>query len=120
MRAVAIFGICLFVLLAPAAMAVKIEVANDPAVDHWSFKPVSLPPVPRSIDDVSGSESIDRFVSQQLSESGLSMSPRAEAITLLRRVSFVLTGLPPTPDDVQRFLADPDGVDAAYRRAVDR
>lgn len=107
-----------------AAWPGQMDEGSDLVVDHWSFHPVSPTPVPQSIDDSptlqSASDSIDRFVIEKLSESGLAMSQPAEAITLLRRVSFVLTGLPPTPEHVGLFLTDPEGVESAYRRAVDR
>ena len=85
---------------------------------HWSFVPPAmavLPPVqkagwPRN--------AIDRFVLARLEKEGLAPSPEAEKTTLLRRVSFDLTGLPPTPGELEAFLSDtrPD----AYERVVDR
>ena len=61
---------------------------------------------------------IDAFILARLEREGIEPSPEADRVTLLRRLSFDLTGLPPTPEEVEAFLADnrPD----AYERAVDR
>ncbi len=83
---------------------------------HWSFQPIpSEVPVP-SIDNVQ--HPIDAFVRQRLQREGLSHSPVADKSTLIRRLSFALTGLPPTTEQVDTFLAD-DSPDA-YERLVDR
>ncbi|MCB1224608.1 MAG: PSD1 domain-containing protein [Verrucomicrobiales bacterium] len=68
--------------------------------DHWSFKPLSTRPAdPRSLDD---------FIDAKLKEKGLHRSPPAPPIDWLRRVTFDLTGLPPTPEQVEDFAANPD------------
>jgi hypothetical protein len=83
---------------------------------HWSF----IPPVRRPIDAV-GSSAIDYFIAQKMSEVGLKMSPDAAPETLIRRVSLDLIGLPPTPAEVDAFIAaaaqDPE---TAYQELVDR
>ncbi|MEO1529241.1 MAG: PSD1 and planctomycete cytochrome C domain-containing protein [Planctomycetota bacterium] len=84
---------------------------------HWAF----IPPVRPSPPMVSGEwirNPIDQFVLARLVDEGLAPSERADRVTLLRRVSLDLTGLPPSPDEVEVFLSDtsPD----AYERAVDR
>ncbi len=86
----------------------------------WSFQPLSQPPVP-SLTDLPRSElhnPIDPFVIEQLAASDLKQSAAADKRTLIRRVSFDLLGLPPSPDEVAAFLADdqPD----AYERLVDQ
>src|SRR5688572_20716296 len=86
--------------------------------EHWAYvKPVSpqLPAVTRS--DWARA-AIDRFVLARLEREKLTPSPEASKSTLLRRVTFDLTGLPPTPEELDAFLADtaPD----AYERVVDR
>ena len=73
----------------PAAEAV--------ALTHWSFLPVKRP---------DSSPDIDEFIQHQLKEKGLSPSPEADRPTLIRRLYLVMTGLPPTPDEVARFVAD--------------
>ncbi len=67
--------------------------------DHWSYKPFSVPAGDRSIDD---------FIQQRLAEAGLERNPPADARTLVRRIYFDLTGLPPTPSDVAEFVREPD------------
>jgi hypothetical protein len=80
---------------------------------HWAFFPPQRPRVPDPL-----SNPIDGFVLTRLMREGLSPSPSTDKTTLLRRVSLDLTGLPPTPDEVDAFLAD-DSPDA-YEKAVDR
>lgn len=82
---------------------------------HWSFQPIRTPELPTGSQEPNP---IDRFVERKLSEKGLSFSPEADRITLIRRASFDLTGLPPTPEQVEEFVNDsaPD----AYERLIDR
>jgi hypothetical protein len=80
----------------------------------WSFQPVKAPTVPHN----SGATAIDRFVLQALSAKGLKPVRPADRRTLIRRATLDLTGLPPTPEEVDAFVADraPD----AFARVVDR
>jgi hypothetical protein len=94
--------------------------AGAPTSRHWAFEPVNKVEVPAARPgwtDHDGNE-IDRFVREQLDENGLEPMPQAERTTLLRRVTLDLTGLPPTPAEVESFLNDqsPD----AWERVVDR
>ncbi len=90
----------------------------------WSLQPLRRPAVPEPSADAFATWSgwscnpIDRFILQGLLDHGLSPAPEADKATLIRRVAFDLTGLPPSPDEVDAFLADdrPD----AYERLVDR
>jgi len=86
--------------------------------EHWAFQPLSRPqpPVVKQADWCRNP--IDQFIRNRLDQAGLSPAEPADKVTLLRRVTFDLTGLPPTPADVDRFLADksPD----AYEQLVDR
>ena len=79
----------------------------------WAFQPVRRPPVP-----LGSRNPIDAFLLAKLSDKGLSFALPAEKLTLLRRVTFDLTGLPPTPDEVDAFLKD-TSVDA-YEKTVER
>ncbi len=90
----------------------------DAAAKHWAFQPMVLPPVPRLPNDDWSSTSLDRFVLAKMREAGLSPSQSADKRTLLRRVSFDLIGLPPTPDELKEFLAD--GSPNAFEKVVDR
>jgi hypothetical protein len=80
---------------------------------HWSFATVVKPAAPGE-----GGNPIDRFVLARLRERGLSPAPEASKETLIRRVTLALTGLPPTVEEVDAFLADTSA--DAYARVVDR
>ncbi len=84
----------------------------------WSFQPVNRQPLPR-VETASWPRGrIDVFVLAAMEQHGLTPAPQANRATLIRRLCFDLTGLPPTPDEVRRFVDD-DSPDA-YRRLVDR
>jgi hypothetical protein len=85
---------------------------------HWSFMPPVRPPLPAVKNRAWPRNFIDHHVLARLEKEGLAPSQEAGRITLLRRVTLDLTGLPPTPAEVDAFLADtrPD----AYEKAVDR
>jgi len=78
------------------------------AVDHWAFKPPVKPAVPNVAHAPKAwpRNDIDAFVLEGLSKQGLRPSPAADRTTLLRRLSLDLTGLPPTPSEIDAFLAD--------------
>ncbi len=86
--------------------------------EHWAF----VPPVKPTPPEVESAEwvrnPIDNFIAAKLETMGLSPTPEASRRTLIRRLSLDLTGLPPTPDDVDDFLADTSP--EAYERLVDR
>ncbi len=85
---------------------------------HWSFRPVHKPAVPAVKDSAAVRTSVDAFVLADLEKKGLRLSAPADLRTLLRRVTFDLTGLPPTPEEVDAFLADRSA--DAYEKVVDR
>jgi hypothetical protein len=88
-----------------------------PKLTHWAFRPVSRPAVPSPrLGPVRNP--IDAFVLARLEKEGLRPSPEADKVTLIRRVTLDLTGLPPTPDEVDAFLADT--APHAYEKVVDR
>ena len=94
--------------------------ANDKS-DLWSLKPLVRPEIPGgppSRQDSNPAEIIDRFVRQKRDELHFTGSAEADRRTLLRRVSFDLIGLPPTPEEIDRFLADPNP--HAYEKWVDQ
>ena len=86
--------------------------------DWWSLQPVRRVDPPTSPDDVRARTPIDSFVRQKLKANGLSLAPEADRRTLIRRLSFDLLGLPPSPAEVEAFVADPAA--DAYERLVDR
>ena len=83
----------------------------------WSFRPLRRPPVPEGDADWARNE-VDHFVSVKLSEKGLRPSAEADRVTLIRRLSYNLHGLPPGPTQVDAFVNDPSP--GAYERLVDR
>ena len=85
---------------------------------HWAFLPPARPSVPGVGDAANVRNPIDAFILDRLRREGLGPSPETDRATLIRRASLDLTGLPPSPGDVDAFLADP-GPDA-YERLVDR
>jgi hypothetical protein len=85
---------------------------------HWSFAAVHRPAPPPVKNESAVCNSIDRFVLARLEQEGLSPAAEADRATLIRRVTYDLTGLPPTPAEVDAFLAD--NADGAYERVVDR
>ena len=89
-----------------------------PWQDHWAFAPPRQDVIPNVTDKAWLKTPVDLFVRSRLEQAGLAASPAADKRTLLRRVTFDLTGLPPTIDEVNEFLAD-DSSDA-YARAVNR
>ncbi|MEX2112295.1 MAG: DUF1553 domain-containing protein, partial [Pirellulales bacterium] len=87
-------------------------------LDWWSLRPLRQPPVPAVNDARRARTPIDAFVLQRLQARGLSLSEDADAATIVRRATFDLTGLPPTPEEVERFVANPS--DDAYEKLIDR
>ena len=90
----------------------------DPAARHWAFQPLSRPAVPKVRKASWVRTGMDAFILAALEAKGLSPTPEADRRTLLRRVTHDLTGLPPTPEEMESFLKDRS--DKAYSRVVDR
>jgi hypothetical protein len=85
---------------------------------HWSLiKPVAAPLPPVKLNSWPRN-AIDHFILARLEQEGLTPSPEADRISLIRRVTLDLTGLPPTPAEVDAFVADPS--DSAYDKVIDR
>lgn len=91
--------------------------------DHWAFVPPHRPPVPRPAPSNAGAPTaavhpVDAFIEDRLQREHLTPLPQASPTTLVRRVTLDLTGLPPTPEEVDAFLADASP--KAYEKLVDR
>ncbi len=82
---------------------------------HWAYTPVSKPAVPGSS---TGLSPIDAFLNQRHKQLGLPQAPEADPVTLIRRVTLDLTGLPPSPDDIKAYVANP--TKQTYTAYVDR
>ncbi len=85
---------------------------------HWSYLPLKRPPVPSVTHVSSTNNPIDAFVLKELEAFDLTLAPATDRTTLIRRVTFDLTGLPPTSAEVDAFVAD--NKTGAYERLVDR
>ncbi len=88
------------------------------AADHWSLLPVRRAPLPVVARMAWSSSPIDAWIRRRLEQVPLTPSGPADKVTLLRRATYDLTGLAPTPDAINDFLADPS--DDAFDRVVDR
>jgi hypothetical protein len=102
---------CLVLLMAasPAAFAASLDSANKARPvpgNHWSFKPVIRSELPVTRNTSWPQTGLDRFILARLEKEGLQPAPEADRLTWLRRVSFDLTGLPPSPEQVAAFLKD--------------
>ncbi len=87
-------------------------------LDWWSLQPIRRPPLPQVRDRSWIRDPIDAFILARLESEGLSPAPEADRRSWIRRVSFDLTGLPPTPTEVDAFVSDPRA--DAHERVVDR
>src|ERR1700750_928041 len=106
------------VLLAPGAFRAEPPVFRPAQKSFWSLQPVTNPSVPPVRARAWVKNPIDAFVLAKLEEKGLQPNRPAARLTLLRRVSIDLTGLPPAQEAIDAFVADksPD----AYAKVVDR
>ncbi len=104
------------------AMAADLVKDSTPAVptDLWSLQPVASPPPPDVKNDAWPQTPIDRFVLARLESAGLAPVSDADRSTLLRRLTFDLTGLPPTPAEREAFLADdsPQAIETVVDRLL--
>ena len=91
---------------------------SDQERKHWAFQPVVRPEPPKVSNAKWIRNPIDAFVLAELEPKNLQPAPAADQITLLRRASFDLIGLPPSPEEVDAFLADRSP--KAWERAIDR
>jgi mono/diheme cytochrome c family protein len=85
---------------------------------HWAFQPVASPQPPVVEEGAWCRTEVDRFVRKGLADKGLVPAPEADRRTLIRRLTYDLTGLPPTPEEVTRFVEDSDP--RAWENVVDR
>ncbi|MBA4148431.1 MAG: DUF1553 domain-containing protein [Verrucomicrobia bacterium] len=91
---------------------------DKPVEQHWSFKPLTLPDIPNARNHRWARNAVDSFILQQLEAKKISPAKEADRRTLIRRVTFDLTGLPPTPKEVEAFVVDQRA--DAYEKLVDR
>ncbi|MEX2120725.1 MAG: PSD1 and planctomycete cytochrome C domain-containing protein [Pirellulales bacterium] len=102
----------------PQGAGVRAETGTDAWRSHWAFQPIGDPEPPAVKDTAWPRTPIDQFILARLEAAGLAPSPAADRRTLLRRLTFGLTGLAPTPQEIDDFVNDPS--DEALSRAIDR
>jgi cytochrome c553 len=107
----------------PDSLLPKGEGKAAKGADHWAFQPVVRPPVPKA-DAVGGSANpIDAFIGAKLAEQRLTFNPEADPRTLIRRVTYDLIGLPPTPEEIAAFelaCRSAGGIEDPYGDLVNR
>ena len=86
--------------------------------EHWAWQPLTRPAAPAVKNGAWAKDDIDRFVLAKLEEADLAPTGDADRTSLLRRITFDLTGLPPTPEEIDAFLADNSA--QAFETVVDR
>lgn len=91
---------------------------TEEELSFWSFQSIRHPEIPRLVSPPRLSNAVDAFLAAKLREKGLHFSPEANRRTLIRRATYDLLGLPPTPEEVEAFVNDkePD----AYERLIDK
>ncbi len=110
---------CLGLAAAAAAQSPPPAPAIPSPTTHWAFRPVQRPPVPTTAPGTTPfANAIDAFVATRLAHDHLQPSQQADRVTLIRRLWLVVLGMPPTPDDVDAFVAD--AAPLAFERLVDR
>ena len=115
--------------ISQGALTKEIESETDPEPgeliitaserSHWAYRPIQKPDIPaveKSSQEISNP--IDAFIARKLSEKKLWLSERADKVSLIRRASFDLTGLPPDQEDVDEFLSDSSP--NSYEKLIDR
>jgi len=101
-------------LIRPATFDEQLQLDK---AQHWAFQPIA-DPAPPKVEEAWIKNPIDQFILKRLTDNGLAPSPAADRRTLIRRATYDLTGLPPTPEEVARFASDESP--EAYQKLIDR
>jgi Protein of unknown function (DUF1553)/Protein of unknown function (DUF1549)/Planctomycete cytochrome C len=99
----------------PSALLVS---QSPPWTDHWAFGPARTPSPPLVRNQTRVRTAIDRFIQRVLEERGFTLGPDADRVSIIRRLSFDVTGIPPSFAEISEFANDPDP--GAYDRLVER
>ena len=114
-------SVLLMTLVALLLLAIPTSAAEKAKVPHWAFQPICQPELPAVKNSAWVRNGIDRLILARLEKEGIAPSAQADPITLIRRLSFDLLGLPPTVEEVDRFLKEANAnPQAAYEALVDR
>jgi Protein of unknown function (DUF1553)/Protein of unknown function (DUF1549) len=115
-------GLCAIAILAASFLSASgLETYKPAERRHWSFQKRAEPAIPQfteSADRAWAKQPIDAFILEKLGKQGLRPAPAADRATLIRRVYFDLTGLPPSPSEVRAFVNDPSPT--AYVKVIDK
>jgi len=113
-----ILGITILLVTGMAWAAKRVTNDIEAGRKHWAYQPFKAPAIPEVTDANWPANDVDRFILAKLESMGLQPGPDTKKITLVRRLYFDLVGLPPTPEEIARFVDDksPD----AYENLVDR
>lgn len=103
---------------APDPRTGKVAKIKETAANHWAFQPVKTKPLPKVKDRKWVKQPLDAFILADLEERRIEPAPPADKRALLRRATFDLTGLPPTPEEIDAFLADTST--NAFMTVIDR
>ena len=101
-----------------AGVRPKSALISDEDRAYWAFQPVARPSVPKVKNTGRVSNAIDAFLLAKLEAKGLSFSPEADKVTLIRRATYDLHGLPPTPEEIDAFVKDTSA--DAWEKLIDR
>ena len=105
----------------PRSVGAKIGgMSREEAQHWWAFQPFTPVTPPAGADGPAIHNEIDRFLQARLDAAGIAPASPADRRTLIRRATYDLTGLPPAPEEVEAFLADPAPDRAAFRAVVER
>ena len=110
-----------FLVLGLAAVALHsadVHTFTPAQKNYWAFQPVAKPTPPAVKNQQWVQNPIDAFVLQKLEAQNLQPNPRAGKLTLLRRTTIDMTGLPPTQEEIQQYLSDQSP--NAWEKVVDR
>jgi hypothetical protein len=102
----------------PAKSGGKLSGLSEKARSHWAYQPVAKPQIPVNKNQQWCRTPVDTFILQKLEANTMLPSPDADRETLLRRVTYSLTGLPPTPQEIEAFVSDKSP--QAFVAVVDR
>jgi hypothetical protein len=117
-RSFACFALCAAIISSAWGDTAQISYDNARWQKFWSFQPVVKPAVPLVGDPRWGNNPIDQFIYSRLSKEGLTPAPEADRVTLIRRATYDLLGIPPTVPEIRAFVADPSP--DAYEKLIDR